>query len=152
MGPTLPRFSVGWRPEGELRVADRSKYLSSFDIHKRILWLRFRRKPSDENEEREANVKLLGLGVYGIPLASPTPPPPFCLGRFREDSESSSSLSTTPSNHHLFKDVSPPAEFTLLSLGCHCIRNRFSLESLRAGRDHDEFIPAARALDCQLYF
>lgn len=94
----------------------------SFYVHNRILWPRFGWKPFDEKEKRGWM-----LGCWGrmcILLAFP--------------------FASSVSRRSLHQ-----RNLYCVSLGCHRIRNR---SFPKGPRGHDEFVPAARALDRQLYF
>ena len=82
--------------------------------------------------------------VYSIPLASPLLP--FVgLRRFE--------VFLKPLNDALklstFQGLSTSGTYVVTP---YLIRNRSSLKGPQGGKDHDEFVPAARALDRQRYF
>ena len=147
----VQRFPVsvcgGGPRSSRYRVADRPRYSSTFVVHNRIMWLRFERKPFDEKEKRGVNVWWPGPGVYGIPLAS-LPLPFVRLEEIRSLLQASQRRPQTI----IFSRSLHPRNLHCDSLGCHRISNRSYPEGPRGEKDHDEFVPVARALDHQLYF
>ena len=66
-GPTDVQLHFGVYPQGRIGVdwtMEASKYSLSFDVHRRILWIRFGLK-----------VDLQGIDAFGTSLVSPTPFP-----------------------------------------------------------------------------
>ena len=141
--PWVQRFPAfvcgGGSTTNHYRVADRTRYSSSFNVHNHTV-ADFGQKPFDEKEK-------LGQDDYGITLASSLLP--FVgfeeIRSLPQASQRRPQTITFPMSPHQWNVHCD-------CLGRHFIRNRSSPKEPRGGKDHDEFVPVARALDRQRYF